>query len=100
MKGVCTFATAVVVVGSTAAHELPPSGCQIEDWRFQIHSGIVTIEGVLRPGWAGNQIHIQAYSGNQYLGNVDGFLTGGGSFTAMATDFPSVNEIKIKYHCG
>ena len=63
MNGIHTLVAALGVVGSAAAHELPPSGCEIEDWRFQIHSGIVTIEGVLRPGWAGNQIHIQAYSG-------------------------------------
>jgi hypothetical protein len=49
--------------------------------------------------WA-DTAYIQAYSGDQYLRNVDGFITGGGSFTAMATDLPSINEIQIKYNCG
>jgi hypothetical protein len=95
------FVASLIVVGAVAAHDLPPSECEISDWRFQIHSGIVTIEGVLKPGWAGNQIYIQAYSSDdEYLGNVDGFITRGGSFTAMATGFPSASQMKIQYHCG
>lgn len=93
------FVSSLIFAASVAAHELPPAGCRVEDWRFQTHMGIVTIEGVLQPGWNGNQIHIQAYDGEQYLGNVDGYVTRGGSFTAMATDFPSVSKMRIKYHC-
>jgi hypothetical protein len=75
-------AIALRLVGQVAAQKLPPPGCSIEDWRFQLSDGIVTIEGVLRPGWDGNRIHIQAYDEKNYLGNVNGFITKGGSFAS------------------
>ena len=95
MKHLFLAALAIAIAGGQAlACDDHQGTCKIEAWRYQLTSGILTIDGSATCN--SGMVSIRLYDGETYLGNAPGFVQGH-ALTAMATGIRHPDKLQIKY---